>query len=153
MTGLPVGGEPTIEWILGDMLQVLMTEKHREAYHLVFDCQVFHVMRAVNEEAFAALVVHLLAPGGVYATVAGNAYEEGRNPGPPVLTVSEMVAPFEAAGLQLLQLRSTRFAATPAYGKHPPLAWLGVFGKPTSIEDSSSSDSPWAVFRGEAGLA
>ncbi len=119
------------EWLQGDMLEVLNEERHRSAYDIVFDCQVFHVMRAVDEAAFVRLVHFLLAPGGLYITVAGNAEESARSPGPPVLTAAQVVTPFETEGLHLVRLQRTRFAQTAAYGAVPPAAWTAVFHKPS----------------------
>ena len=88
--------------------------------------------------------------GGFYAVMTGNAEgtgaealqgnslsplpEPARNPGPAVLTRSELVEPFLALGLELLEINSTRFDRTPAYVSagysETPLAWLAVFQKP-----------------------
>lgn len=127
-------GGAHIKWVQGDMLQAFSGAAHASAYDVVFDCQVFHVMRSVDEQAFTQLVQNLLAPGGLYITIAGNAHEAARNPGPPVLTAAEVISPFEAVGLQLLRLQRTTFAPTASYGASPPLAWLAVFVKAAGSE-------------------
>lgn len=103
-----------------------------EAYDLVFDCQCFHVLRDVDEDRLARTMARLLRPGGVLVMLAGNAGEEARTPGPPVLTRKEATAALLRAGLDLVSLEETRFDPTPAYGATPPLAWLAVFRKGAS---------------------
>lgn len=128
--GAEEAGGGSVTWLCDDVFELHTRGGLAEQpFSLVFDLQCFHAVRGVApgaEARFAAVVAALLEEGGIYVVLAGNA-DEPAGRGPPVMTKNELVAPFEAAGLVLLQIEASRFDRTAAYGERPPLAWCAVF--------------------------
>jgi SAM-dependent methyltransferase len=127
----PQGGR--VQWVNADLLDPADIAPFAGLFNFVFDCQTYHAVRSeANADRLAAAIASLLAPGGRYFVLTGNADEPPRTPGPTVLTREQLVAPFEAAGLRLESLEACRFDATSAYGSCPPLAWCANFVKPAA---------------------
>mmetsp|Transcript_62699 Transcript_62699/g.183390 ORF Transcript_62699/g.183390 Transcript_62699/m.183390 type:complete len:204 (+) Transcript_62699:48-659(+) len=102
-----------------------------ESYDFLLDCQVFHVLRLLDEPRLLRTMERLLRPGGLALLVTGHAADPGRGPEP--LARADFDA-FGAAGLAVESLEETQFAWTDHYrsqGKdQPPKAWVAVLRKP-----------------------
>jgi hypothetical protein len=111
-------------------------------FSLLFDCQTYHVLRTVADEAeVVARYRAMLEPGGVLLVLTGRppgADEEDCGSAPagrprsdgPNVALSELRAAFcPATGWREREIVATRFDPTPAYEARPdgpPLAWAAV---------------------------
>jgi SAM-dependent methyltransferase len=114
------------------------------SYDALFDLQCFHALRDVDEKRICSVISKLVKPGGVAMIVTGapegksegsvEVEVEATQPGPPRLSAEEVVDPFKAEGLELVNIWKSRFNPTAAYsaaGKLPPACWVAVFRKPS----------------------
>jgi len=98
-----------------------------EPYPLVFDRGVYHVLREVNLHGFLAVLHRVMAAGGWYLTLAGNANDRAIEGGPPRVS-SGAIASELSTLFDLVQLREFRFDDVEIEGQtHNPLAWSALF--------------------------
>uniref|UniRef100_A0A7S1RMN5 Methyltransferase domain-containing protein n=1 Tax=Alexandrium catenella TaxID=2925 RepID=A0A7S1RMN5_ALECA len=101
------------------------------AYDLLVDCQVFHVLRLVDEARVVRAMEQMLRPGGLALVVTGHSADPGRGPEP---LARDDFGVFEAAGLVIESLEESRFAWTEHYRSQgrdqPPQAWAALLRKP-----------------------
>lgn len=95
-----------------------------EPFPFVFDRGVYHHLREVNLQAFLATLAHVVAPGGYYLTLAGNANDPApAELGPPRVQAHEICQELEPQ-FELVQLREFRFDGVAIPGRSDaPLAW------------------------------
>ena len=95
-------------------------------FGLAFDRGCFHAMPSRKDrKGFAAHVHTHLKKGGLWLSLIGNADEERHLPGPPQLTVGDIVAAVEHH-FAILSLASTSFGSN---RPHPPRAWACLMQK------------------------
>ena len=106
----------------------------RHAFDFVFDCQTFHCVRKVDEDAAADAVCSLLAPGGRLLLLTGNADEDAER-GPERLRREDLDRAFATRGLVCEECEPFYFDMTDAYRRQtqfakPPLGWRSVWRRP-----------------------
>lgn len=127
--------DAAVEWVCADVLDAAALRGMHASFDVIVDVQTYHAIAGsvVPHEAIASAIAAMVRPGGRLLVVAGNAAEPPRLvPGPSLLTRDEVICPFEAAGLVMESLATSRFDVTPAYGDTPPLAWVALFSKPAT---------------------
>lgn len=104
-----------------------------EPFPFVFDRGVYHCIRRANLDEFLNTIGQLVAPGGIYALLAGNANDpvdlEG---GPPQVHAHELTGELQPL-FDLVDLRECRFGGVVVEdGLAEPLAWAAVLRRRAS---------------------
>jgi SAM-dependent methyltransferase len=100
-------------------LDFLSAEIDRAPFDFVFDRGVLHVFDdAAARARFAQQVARVLAPGGVWLSLAGSTEGAPRDQGPPRRSARDLIEAVEPE-LELVELRSTTFDV-----EWEPKAWL-----------------------------
>ena len=141
-------GNASVQWKCGDMFALLPKLTPPGGFDFLFDCQVMHTLPQERRGDFGRLVAECLAPGGQALVITGNAQDSRRDAGPTMLTAVQTIQPLLGAGLHLLHLAASSFATTPAYGEHPPGAWVALLTKP--LPDALPAMSPLPVHNAAA---
>lgn len=90
-------------------------------FGFVFDRGCLHCMPdEASRHGFVEKAARLLAEGGWWLTLAGNADEKGREMGPPQLTAAELVSVTEPF-FETISLSSGQFGSDQ---EQPPRAWI-----------------------------
>ncbi len=97
-------------------------------FGFLFDRGCFHSFHFESERIrFAQTAAAYLVPAGLWLTIAGNADEVRRGPGPPQRTAKEIVIAVEPY-FEILRLQSTQFGSKRS---NPPRAWRCLMRKRT----------------------
>ncbi|REJ70467.1 MAG: class I SAM-dependent methyltransferase [Planctomycetota bacterium] len=107
-----------------------------EPFPFVFDRGVYHCLRRDGVGPFLENLRDLIAAGGIYALLAGNANDPcEREIGPPQVHAHELTAELDPL-FELIELRECRFHGlpieTPDGEEVLPLAWLAVLRRRAS---------------------
>lgn len=95
-------------------------------FGFVFDRGCFHSFGSENDRSrFARNVAAHLEEAGLWLTIAGNADEHRRSPGPPQRTAGDIVLAVEPC-FKVLSLTSSHFGSD---SPHPPRAWRCLMQK------------------------
>ncbi len=95
-------------------------------FGFIFDRGCFHSFSdAARRERFAQNAADHLEEEGLWLTLAGNADEHRRGPGPPQRTAGEIVTAVEPL-FEILALQSTRFGSNRS---NPPRSWKCLMKK------------------------
>lgn len=99
------------------------------AFPFVFDRGTYHVVREINLAGFIETISKVVAPGGTYLVMAGNANERvHKEDGPPKVRAHELCRELEGESFDLLRLEETVFHKVKIDGRvFEPLAWVAVF--------------------------
>lgn len=99
-----------------------------EPYSFVFDRGVYHCVRREELAAFQQTISQIVAPGGTYINLSGNANDNmPEDQGPPRVSAEEMLAELGPC-FELVQLREFRFDGVVVEEESvEPLAWSGVW--------------------------
>ncbi|MBX9879550.1 MAG: methyltransferase domain-containing protein [Candidatus Obscuribacterales bacterium] len=98
-------------------------------FPFVFDRGTYHIVRDVNLKALQSTLAKLVAPGGYYLVLAGNANEDAPpDKGPPRVKASDVCAELEGNAFDLVRLKESHFTGVKINGENfSPLAWSGIF--------------------------
>lgn len=98
-------------------------------FPFVFDRGTYHIVRSRNLVGFQSMLAELVAPGGYFAVLAGNANEEApSDKGPPRVGASELCAEIEGQSFDLVHLKEGNFHGVRISGEvFAPLCWSGLF--------------------------
>lgn len=91
-------------------------------FDFVYDRGCFHLFDAEDRARFAAQVAGVLAPGGIWLSLAGSTEGAPRDSGPPRRSARDLANAIEPV-LEILELRGTSFDLGTA---EPPRAWACV---------------------------
>ncbi|MFX4262368.1 class I SAM-dependent methyltransferase [Pelotomaculum propionicicum] len=95
-------------------------------FGFVFDRGCFHSFGAGDErKRFAQNIAAHLEEGGLWLTIAGNADENRRSPGPPQWTAGDIVLAVEPY-FEILSLKTSHFGSN---SQNPPRAWRCLMKK------------------------
>jgi len=99
-----------------------------EPYSFVFDRGVYHCVRREDLAAFQQAVAQVVALGGTYINLSGNANDNmPEDQGPPRVSAEAMLAEL-GPWFELVQLREFRFDGVVVEGEEmQPLAWSAVW--------------------------
>lgn len=100
-------------------------------FPFVFDRGTYHCVRKVDVAAFQKMLKKVVAPGGHFYVLAGNANTlSAPDQGPPTVSAQDMVAEIEGKDFDLVELKRIIFHGVKIGGKEMlPLAWAGLFEK------------------------
>ena len=100
-----------------------------EAFPFVFDRGTYHVVRELNLAGFIETISKVVAPGGIYLVMTGNANERvHKEDGPPKVRAHELCRELEGESFDLLRMEETVFHKVQIDGRvFEPLAWVAVF--------------------------
>ena len=98
-------------------------------FPFVFDRGTYHIVRNINLKAIQAMLCRIIAPGGLYFVLAGNANEYPMpEKGPPRVTASDMCAELESDAFDLVRLEEDHFQGIMIDRKDfSPLCWSAIF--------------------------
>ncbi|HEY9784015.1 MAG TPA: class I SAM-dependent methyltransferase [Candidatus Obscuribacterales bacterium] len=101
----------------------------RGPFPFVFDRGTYHIVRSVNLAGMQDTLKRLVAPGGYFVVLAGNANEVAAlEKGPPRVRASEMCAELEGDAFDLVRLKESHFHGVRIDGEEfSPLAWAAIF--------------------------
>ena len=105
----------TVDFRVADVLQADLSGP----YDILFDRGVYHHLRQENLPGFQQFLERVTRSGSRWLSLAGNAKEK-HDPGPPVVSESELRAELEPL-FQIVELREFRF--TSGQNGFQPLAW------------------------------
>lgn len=97
-------------------------------FPFVFDRGTYHVVRGINLKGLQSALAKVVACGGYYLALAGNANEDGpAEKGPPRVTSSELCAELEGENFDLVRLEESNFHGVRIEGQeYTPLAWKAI---------------------------
>lgn len=100
-----------------------------EAFSLVFDRGTYHCVRSINLVGFQKSLARVVAPGGYYLLLAGNAHEQSPpDKGPPRVRAAELCEEIESNSFELLRMERSHFHGVRIQGQEfTPLAWKALF--------------------------
>ncbi|MCC6581187.1 MAG: class I SAM-dependent methyltransferase [Phycisphaeraceae bacterium] len=112
--------DDVVRLLVGDILTELPVPAG--GAQLVFDRGCFHSVHATQRQRFAEQVAKVLAPGGWWISLSGNADElrEADQPGPPQLSALDIVSAVECR-FEIVRLSQMRFTNLSQSLSH--LAW------------------------------
>ena len=98
-------------------------------FPFVFDRGTYHIVRSINLAGYQSMLGKMVAPGGYFAVMAGNANEDAApDKGPPRVRPSDVCAELEADKFDLVSLKESKFHGVRIEGQEfQPLAWAGLF--------------------------
>ena len=112
------------------LVDFLREEIEGAPFGFVFDRGCFHSFNSANDrKRFAGNVATHLESTGLWLTLAGNADERRKGPGPPQLTADEIVMAVEPY-FEILSLTSSHFGSN---RPNPPRAWRCLMHKRREI--------------------
>ena len=105
-----------------EQLDFLSNEPPNAPFDFVFDRGCFHVFdEASEQEAFAARIATILAPGGHWLSLIGSTEGPAREQGPPRRSAREIMVAIEPH-LEVVLLRTFELCIPPGFG-FAPKAW------------------------------
>lgn len=97
-------------------------------FSFIFDRGFYHIVRQQDAAEVVDRVLNLLAPGGLWLSLMGNANEQRENEhGPPQVKAKEICDEWEP-GFELVHLREFHFDGNSGGAPFRPLAW-SVLGR------------------------
>lgn len=98
-------------------------------FPFVFDRGTYHIVRSINLTGFQSMLAQMVAPGGYFVGLAGNANEDAPpEMGPPRVGASDLCAELEGLAFDLVQLKESKFHRVRIGGQDlEPVAWAAVF--------------------------
>lgn len=96
-----------------------------EPFAFVFDRGTYHIVRTQNLADMQEMLSQVIAPGGLYVVLAGNANEDApADKGPPRVTAHDICKELESDSFDLVSLEETHFHGVKIAGEvFAPLAW------------------------------
>lgn len=97
-------------------------------FPFVFDRGTYHVVRGINLEGLQKTLSQVVAPGGYYLVLVGNANEDAPpEQGPPRVTSHDLCRELENEGFDLVSLQESVFHGIRVEGREIiPVAWKAI---------------------------
>lgn len=97
-------------------------------FPFVFDRGTYHVVRGINLEGLQKTLSQVVAPGGYYLVLVGNANEDAPPAqGPPRVTSHDLCRELENEGFDLVSLQESVFHGIRVEGREIiPVAWKAI---------------------------